>query len=115
MISRSRNRFMRNGSTDARSTGPPRLKSTTAVWELMSLCSDRLGEDRPSGMGGQILVKMHAEIADEQAPAARHFERRFGDDQEPIVCGAAGRGQRRELGREVRAEIDAEAALEGPR
>src|SRR5438552_2759787 len=77
MISRSENRLTRNGSTEARSSGPPRLKSRTPV-EGVEDVDARDGEaplvDR--GVVGaellRVLCEGAAQVADGRHADAEH-------------------------------------------
>src|SRR4051794_25595426 len=98
MISRSENRLTRNGSTDSRSSGPRRLKSTTAVgiagelFIVVMRASDGAREGGAAGVRRQVGVERHTDVAGEQ-PSARRDHQAVGVDgdetvgRRPARCG----------------------------
>src|SRR4051812_25167312 len=113
MISRSENSLTRNGSTDARSSGPPRLKRTMAVGSgraVFIMSSHGAGKDRASFVRGQVGVEDHADVAGEEAAARGHRDRAGRNRQQAVRRGSAGTGQRLELRGEVVLEADAKSS-----
>src|SRR6187549_1127457 len=110
MISRSENRLTRNGSTDARSSGPPRLKSRTAVEVLAAMCqfSNRAGKDRAVLVSRQITIERHADVADKEPSALRDAQGLGRNIEQPVADRAAGFAQLFELRLEALRQVDAE-------
>src|SRR5262249_30613205 len=110
MISRSEKRLTRNGSTDARSSGPPRLKSTMATGSTAGMSGSNGSREHPVAVvRHQVSIEGHANRANEESSRRRHLECLPRHVQEPVVNGTA-RGLkavhfRREIGIEVEAEF----------
>src|SRR5262245_52366839 len=99
MISRSEKRLTRNGSTEARSSGPPRLKSRTAVgWLRMDEASHGAGEHGPPIVGRQVPVEHHAHVANEQAAEIRDRQSAARDAHEPVGRWTSGFDQALQFG-----------------
>src|SRR4051812_32947799 len=86
MISRSENRLTRNGSTDARSSGPPRLNRTMAVGAVGGRIrtSHGAGERGAPFVRRQVGVEHHRDIADEKSAARSDRQRVAADLDEPV-------------------------------
>src|ERR1051326_1570747 len=127
MISRSEKRFTRNGSTAARSSGPPRLKSTIAVCEslmdcLISTCpnveiplasSDGPREHGPSLVRFEIPIERHADVADEEPARRHHGQLVDGNAQQAVAHRPVEGAECRQFPGEIGAEVDAELLLDG--
>ena len=99
MISRSENRLTRNGSTDARSSGPPRLNRTIGSWcSHGGSWSNRPGEDRPPCVGGRYRSKCMQMLRTNSRPSSVTSRLLRADLEEAVATGPPARPGQLELG-----------------